>query len=84
VLVLFVAELFRGGMHQDAHEFLNFLLNEIADILRAEARKQASPDDPIKPTFVHEIFEGMLTNETRCLCCETVRVKLLTCRSCRK
>lgn len=25
-----------------------------------------------EPTWVHEIFEGILTNETRCLCCETV------------
>lgn len=24
------------------------------------------------PTWVHDIFEGILTNETRCLCCETV------------
>ena len=25
-------------------------------------------------TFVHEVFEGTLTNETKCLCCETVRI----------
>ena len=25
-----------------------------------------------EPTWVHDIFEGILTNETRCLCCETV------------
>ncbi|CAI5495787.1 unnamed protein product [Closterium sp. Naga37s-1] len=31
-------ELFRSYMHQDAHEFLNFLLNELVDILEKEAR----------------------------------------------
>ncbi|GBG72228.1 hypothetical protein CBR_g11160 [Chara braunii] len=31
-------ELFRSYMHQDAHEFLNFLLNELADILAREAK----------------------------------------------
>lgn len=25
-----------------------------------------------KKTWVHEVFEGTLTNETKCLCCETV------------
>ncbi|ODV61058.1 cysteine proteinase, partial [Ascoidea rubescens DSM 1968] len=39
-------ELFRSSMHQDAHEFLNFLLNEV--------------------------FEGLLTSETKCLTCEKV------------
>ena len=29
-----------------------------------------------EPTWVHDIFEGILTNETRCLCCETVRTIL--------
>lgn len=27
--------MFRGMMHQDAHEFLNFLLNDISDTLEA-------------------------------------------------
>ena len=27
---------------------------------------------PTEPTWVHEIFQGTLTNETRCLNCETV------------
>jgi ubiquitin carboxyl-terminal hydrolase 12/46 len=26
-------------------------------------------------TWVHDIFEGTLTNETKCLCCETVRTR---------
>ena len=36
-------------------------------------------DNDAKPkkgnTFIHKIFEGSLTNETRCLCCESVRGK---------
>lgn len=27
---------------------------------------------PQEPTWVHEIFQGILTSETRCLNCETV------------
>ena len=107
-------ELFRGHMHQDAQEFLNFLLNEIVEILEKEAKKDspqpsgqngisAKPameslgfddeDDTSdlekdyddkdeneketekekKPkTWVHDIFEGVLENKTRCLRCENV------------
>lgn len=74
-------------MQQDAHEFLNYLLNTIADILQEE-RKQEKQNGrlpngsidcennncPPDPTWVHEIFQGTLTNETRCLTCETVSV----------
>jgi len=37
VFVKFISflEMFRGMMHQDAHEFLNFLLNDISDTLEA-------------------------------------------------
>lgn len=30
---------------------------------------------PPEPTWVHEIFQGILTSETRCLNCETVSSK---------
>ncbi|ELK37725.1 Ubiquitin carboxyl-terminal hydrolase 46, partial [Myotis davidii] len=77
-------ELFDNYMQQDAHEFLNYLLNTIADILQEERKQEkqngrlpngnidsennnSTPD----PTWVHEIFQGTLTNETRCLTCET-------------
>lgn len=33
-------ELFRGSMHQDAHEFLNFLLNKIVEDLQSEQYAQ--------------------------------------------
>ncbi|GFQ04993.1 ubiquitin carboxyl-terminal hydrolase 3 [Phtheirospermum japonicum] len=87
-------EIFRSYMHQDAHEFLNYLLNELVDILEKEAR--ANKSDPEVPqkiangptnifsnspqkepviTWVHKNFQGILTNETRCLCCETVTAR---------
>lgn len=34
--------------------------------------------DPIK-TLVHEYFEGVLTNETKCMMCETVSTPNLQC-----
>ncbi|KMZ67700.1 Ubiquitin carboxyl-terminal hydrolase 3 [Zostera marina] len=85
-------ELFRGYMHQDAHEFLNFLLNELVDILEKEESNatkippEASSSlqsgeilsgDKKEPlvTWVHKNFQGTLTNETRCLRCETVTAR---------
>mmetsp|Transcript_19518 Transcript_19518/g.32811 ORF Transcript_19518/g.32811 Transcript_19518/m.32811 type:complete len:347 (-) Transcript_19518:212-1252(-) len=66
-------ELFRSFMHQDAHEFLNFLLNESCEVLEKEHpdKHKATPQNPVK-TWVHDVFQGVLTNETKCLCCETV------------
>lgn len=151
-------ELFRGPMHQDAHEFLNFLLNKIVEDLRAEqyahpldlsdrvpegsdidhcasskcwdfalshraltcsfaipivlgylaslfltrivtssvgsltppsttpnGRSERSGSPPYhnglssNPTLVQTLFEGVLTNETRCLTCETVRKPQMHC-----
>uniref|UniRef100_A0A131XAQ7 Ubiquitin carboxyl-terminal hydrolase n=1 Tax=Hyalomma excavatum TaxID=257692 RepID=A0A131XAQ7_9ACAR len=112
-------ELFDNYMQQDAHEFLNYLLNTIADILQAEKQQQqqnsqtnakgnkcsssgdaahpttggpmasagataqgvqnqvggAGQHPKPEPTWVHDIFQGTLTNETRCLNCETVSSK---------
>lgn len=73
-------ELFSGYMHQDAHEFLNYVLNQGAEILEEgikadlKAKGLPPPQQPIN-TWIHEIFQGKLVNETRCLHCETV-----TCR----
>ncbi|KAL0349793.1 UNVERIFIED_CONTAM: Ubiquitin carboxyl-terminal hydrolase 3 [Sesamum radiatum] len=87
-------EIFRSYMHQDAHEFLNYLLNELVDILEKEARATKSDQEisqkiangptnissngPQKEpliTWVHKNFQGILTNETRCLRCETVTAR---------
>ena len=101
-------EMFRTSMHQDAHEFLNLLLNEVIANVEAEAKKvkagnlmngsamngsamngsseeggfetalpltkqlmtgQSRPPDS---SWVHDLFEGTLTSETKCLTCENV------------
>uniref|UniRef100_A0A182T2X2 ubiquitinyl hydrolase 1 n=1 Tax=Anopheles maculatus TaxID=74869 RepID=A0A182T2X2_9DIPT len=112
-------EEFDNYMQQDAHEFLNFLINHINEIILAE-RNQAktagsgggggtaggkaangiaangngtvngldgtggcsignsgsgTTGGSTEPTWVHEIFQGILTSETRCLNCETVSSK---------
>ncbi|CAN1224816.1 Ubiquitin carboxyl-terminal hydrolase 3 [Linum perenne] len=81
-------ELFRSYMHQDAHEFLNFLLNELVDILEKEAKAVKSDTETSSPpektangpksTLSNGVFlldQGILTNETRCLQCETVTAR---------
>ncbi|KAJ2507691.1 hypothetical protein H4217_008732, partial [Coemansia sp. RSA 1939] len=75
-------ELFRSNAHQDAHEFLNYLLNEIVDNVDKIQREKgiegctgALLEDSSKPrgkTWVQTLFEGLLTNETRCLSCENI------------
>ncbi|XP_020241110.1 ubiquitin carboxyl-terminal hydrolase 3-like isoform X2 [Asparagus officinalis] len=90
-------EAFRSYMHQDAHEFLNFLLNVLVDILEKESKAAKSSPEADKSsdkiangtcgpqangvhkeplvTWVHKNFQGILTNETRCLRCETVTAR---------
>uniref|UniRef100_A0A3Q2ZG36 Ubiquitin carboxyl-terminal hydrolase n=1 Tax=Hippocampus comes TaxID=109280 RepID=A0A3Q2ZG36_HIPCM len=91
-------DLFDNYMQQDAHEFLNYLLNTVADILQEEKKQEkqngrlknngppadaematttatAAAENKTEPTWVHDIFQGTLTNETRCLNCETVSSK---------
>lgn len=87
-------EMFRTAMHQDAHEFLNLLLNEVVANVETEATKQGFTEKALPPTesadslgmqtsstgskspnttrWVHELFEGTLTSETKCLTCEKV------------
>ncbi|XP_057501438.1 ubiquitin carboxyl-terminal hydrolase 4-like [Actinidia eriantha] len=91
-------EIFRSYMHQDAHEFLNYLLNELVDILEKESHAAKTDAETSSPppekvangpktiqangakkeplvTWVHKNFQGILTNETRCLRCETVTAR---------
>ncbi|RMZ76116.1 hypothetical protein DV738_g5094, partial [Chaetothyriales sp. CBS 135597] len=94
-------EMFRSAMHQDAHEFLNLLLNAVVETIEAHDRREREkqqaelkdkpdqvtseptdtatvsfPSVPPEPTgrsatrWLHELFEGTLTSETRCLTCE--------------
>mmetsp|Transcript_50172 Transcript_50172/g.122428 ORF Transcript_50172/g.122428 Transcript_50172/m.122428 type:complete len:370 (+) Transcript_50172:24-1133(+) len=72
-------EAFRGFQHQDAHEFMNYLLNQIGEELDRDLKEEGSQRLGGSPgaqqkaqTFMQQIFEGTLTNETRCLTCETV------------
>lgn len=133
ILLFILTEEFDNYMQQDAHEFLNFLINHINEIILAE-RNQGQKKSGIgaavgtgggggsssssssnstgsnnssncsgggtaniqfninnnnynigfigggdhhqsEPTWVHEIFQGILTSETRCLNCETVSSK---------
>lgn len=46
-------EMFRGALHQDAHEFFNFLLNTILDTVdeherKVEAERQSQPPQDVK------------------------------------
>ncbi|KAI9276074.1 hypothetical protein BY458DRAFT_434296 [Sporodiniella umbellata] len=85
-------ELFRSSMHQDAHEFLNYVLNTIADdaqnyqqkryaesnnskkssSVHSDSNHTDTSSDSSGPTWVHQLFEGVFSNETKCLSCETV------------
>ncbi|WFD20126.1 ubiquitinyl hydrolase 1 [Malassezia caprae] len=72
------SNLFDSTMHHDAHEFLNFLLNQVdEDLEKKQLKKQkeqsvASHPGESSKTFVNRLFQGVLTNETRCLSCETI------------
>jgi ubiquitin carboxyl-terminal hydrolase 9/13 len=84
-------------MHQDAHEFLNLLLNQVVDNVESFSKqhpaingvhenggppekgpvtdKSTALATTAAPTnggidWVHDLFEGLLTSETRCLTCE--------------
>ncbi|KAK8175370.1 hypothetical protein IWX90DRAFT_469618 [Phyllosticta citrichinensis] len=83
-------EMFRTAMHQDAHEFLNLLLNEVVENVEQYSKEQrqivelgaagkaaAESDSGLAVAnaaqntgWVHSLFEGTLTSETRCLTCE--------------
>ncbi|EXJ74173.1 ubiquitin thiolesterase [Cladophialophora psammophila CBS 110553] len=98
-------EMFRSAMHQDAHEFLNLLLNTVVENIEDHDRKLIAQkkgeepppaiEEPVdvsrtesgtvsfpsilpvpaanSPTkWLHGLFEGTLTSETRCLTCENV------------
>ena len=75
------AQLTASGL-QDAHEFLYYLFNEISEVLeKSEKEKSASQlnghaqsdsQQPAPKTWVHELFQGTMVNEMRCMQCETV------------
>jgi len=61
-------EIFDNILQHDAQEFLNYLLNHIGDTLKNDAKAKNS-------TWVHDLFQGVMTNVTRCLSCESVSEK---------
>jgi ubiquitin carboxyl-terminal hydrolase 9/13 len=88
-------EMFRSAMHQDAHEFLNLLLNQVVDNVDLYSKMLPAVNGGLngnaEPSmagamsamakahntagmngagWVHDLFEGLLTSETRCLSCE--------------
>lgn len=89
-------EMFRTPMHQDAHEFLNLVLNQVVDNVELFAKQHPElaahmngsapekalasmtvdtgglnmPKAGLDTHWVHDLFEGTLTSETRCLTCE--------------
>ncbi|GEQ68167.1 hypothetical protein JCM33374_g1834 [Metschnikowia sp. JCM 33374] len=60
--------LFRqANMHHDAHEFCNYLVNETIETLNSEVGHENN--------WCTQLFQGTITNETKCLSCETVTSK---------
>lgn len=55
-------------VQQDAHEFFNYLLNEVDEYLE----KVKGEEEGQQGNVVREQFRGMLVSETKCLCCERV------------
>ncbi|TID16546.1 cysteine proteinase [Venturia nashicola] len=83
---------FRAPIHQDAHEFLNLLLNQVVENVEQYTKQIEAKPRQIQEVesangfsnalgtitagqntrWVHELFEGTLTSETRCLTCENI------------
>ncbi|ODV87871.1 hypothetical protein CANARDRAFT_193377 [[Candida] arabinofermentans NRRL YB-2248] len=63
-------EMFRSSMHQDAHEFLNFLINSVLELVDQYCTSHSD-----QQSSLHDIFEGLLVSETKCLSCENVSTR---------
>lgn len=76
--IIIILELFSGMDQHDAQEFLNYVLNTISDELKQGIKQGGSnlneDNSDNKPcrSFVQDLFEGTLLNETKCLICETI------------
>lgn len=94
-------DMFSGQQHQDAHEFLNYVLNQVIENVddyqkkhglkngngnlvapskssgsltpvNASSASTASMTSTSATGWIHELFEGLLSSETKCLTCENV------------
>lgn len=95
-------DMFSGQQHQDAHEFLNYVLNQVIEnvddyqkkhglkngngnlvappkssgsltpVNSSSAASTASMTSTLAAGWIHELFEGLLSSETKCLTCENV------------
>ena len=54
---------------------LHVYLSPSASLIQLSLAQRPEEEDRSKPTWVHDIFQGVLVNETKCLSCETVRSK---------
>lgn len=91
-------EMFQSSNHQDAHEFLRLVLNDVIASVDNHAKQvqdhigtngttnglseslhnalsvglqNGSPYNSPGTGWVHDVFEGIVTSETKCLTCET-------------
>ena len=101
--IIFFPVDFDNYMQHDAHEFLNFLINDIKETIISERNAQqqsgkggggkhnaaadktdsgekggaaggasTNSNSGNNHTWISDIFQGILTSETKCLNCETV------------
>ncbi|CAI4060489.1 hypothetical protein SKDZ_05G1780 [Saccharomyces kudriavzevii ZP591] len=68
--------LFNTMMQQDAHEFLNFLLNDFSEYIeRRNSGMKFGPKKDIvnaNDNFIADLFKGTLTNRIKCLTCDNI------------
>lgn len=86
-LVRALNSIFSVPMHQDAHECLNFALNQIVEDLekhekesiqhngtsnvpRDQSTDASSRTTSSNPRWVHDLFEGTMSSEIKCLTCQ--------------
>ncbi|OAF70068.1 hypothetical protein A3Q56_02177 [Intoshia linei] len=63
-------EIFNNDNEHDAHEFFNYILNNIADLVQNDLKHTSC-----NVNWVYDLFQGVMTNETTCLCCENISTK---------
>eukprot|EP01130_Rhizamoeba_saxonica_P009369 TRINITY_DN3802_c0_g1_i1.p1 TRINITY_DN3802_c0_g1~~TRINITY_DN3802_c0_g1_i1.p1 ORF type:complete len:290 (-),score=25.32 TRINITY_DN3802_c0_g1_i1:285-1154(-) len=66
--------MFEGKEQHDAHEFLTFLLNDLDETLKQKKASENGEDKEIR-SFIQDTFEGILSNETKCLGCENITTR---------